>query len=55
MEPLTQMAIISIICGLVLAATMYFVFQIAPAYCFFIGLMGAVGIFLIGLILSTFA
>ena len=53
MSTLMILAIISIICGIVLALAMYHVFQMSILLGLLIGVTTIAGLFLIGLILST--
>lgn len=53
MGTLSTLALISLICGIVLAGTAFFIFHLAPILCLIIGVVSIAGLFIIGLILST--
>jgi hypothetical protein len=54
MASLMTLAMISVICGLILAGAAYFITS-NIVLGFIVGLVGIVGLFIIGLILSTIA
>jgi len=55
MRTLTTLALISVVCGAVLGATSIFIFHLPWFMGVIIGVVAIIGLFLIGLVLSTMA
>ncbi len=53
MKTLTALALISLVCGVVLGATSFYIFHLPWILCLIIGAVAIIGLFLIGLILSA--